>query len=72
MTDHLYLSYRYLIAKRTATAEFEANQGRLMANEFASSAEYAALQQSLSSSGESLYDLESRIVQQIENGTFKQ
>lgn len=72
LTHLFYLPYRYLIAKRTATAEFEANQGRLMANEWAKSAEYAALQQSLSSNGESLYDLESRIVQQIEKGTFKQ
>ena len=63
-------AYRYLIAKRAATAEFEANSARLMDNEWAKSAEFANLSSSLSSSGQTLYDLEARLVQQIESGKF--
>ena len=63
-------AYRYLIAKRAATAEFEANSARLMDNEWAKSAEFANLSSTLSSSGQTLYDLEARLVQQIESGKF--
>ena len=42
-TTHINNAYRYLIAKRAATAEFEANQARLAQNEWAQSAEYASL-----------------------------
>jgi len=36
-------AYRYLIAKRAATAEFEANQSRLMANEWAQTEHFASI-----------------------------
>ena len=40
-TTHINNAYRYLIAKRAATAEFEANQARIAGNSWAQSAEYA-------------------------------
>ena len=64
-------AYRYLIAKRAATAEFEANQGKLMANEWAKTQEYSALQGGLHGSCMTLYDLESHLVQQIESGKIQ-
>ena len=36
-------AYRYLIAKRAATAEFEANQARLIQNQWAQSPQFASL-----------------------------
>ena len=63
-------AYRYLIAKRAATAEFEANQARLLQNQWAQSPQFASLQGALASKGETLYDLEARLVQQIETGSF--
>ena len=59
-----------MIAKRAATAEFEANQAKLAENSWASSAEYASLQNALAAKGETLYDLEARLVSQIEKGNF--
>ena len=59
-----------MIAKRAATAEFEQNQARLAANSWAQSAEYASLQGALAAKGETLYDLEARLVSQIEKGSF--
>ena len=61
-------AYRYLIAKRAATAEFEANNARLMQNEWAKSAEFTALQGALAAKGETLYDLEARLVDQVASG----
>ena len=63
-------AYRYLIAKRAATAEFEANQAKMMANSWAQSAEWGTLSTALSAKGETLYDLEARLVNEIEKGTF--
>ena len=63
-------AYRYLIAKRAATAEYEANQAKLMGNEWASSAEYGALSGALSAQGKTLYDLEADLVSQISSGNF--
>ena len=56
-------TYRYLIAKRAATAEFEANNAKLMENDFAKSAEFAALQGTLAANNDTLYDLEARLVE---------
>ena len=56
-------TYRYLIAKRAATAEFEANNAKLLENEWAKSAEFAALQGSLAANNDTLYDLEARLVE---------
>ena len=64
-------AYRYLIAKRAATAEFEANQSKLMANEWASSKEYSALQGALHGNCMTFYDLEAHLVQQIESGKIQ-
>ena len=61
---------RYLIAKRAATAEFEANLARLKQNEWTQSAEFASLQGALAAKSETLYDLEAYLVAQIEKGTF--
>ena len=56
-------AYRYLVAKRAATAEFEKNQARLQSNEWAQSADFHNLSASLSSNGQTLYDLEAKLVQ---------
>ena len=63
---------RYLIAKRAASAEYEANQARLAQESWASSAEWATLSGALASKGQTLYDLEARLVKEIESGSFKQ
>ena len=63
-------AYRYLIAKRAATAEYEANQAKILSNEWAQSAEYGALSGALSAQGKTLYDLEAQLVSQIESGSF--
>ena len=69
-TTHINNAYRYLIAKRAATAEFEANQARIAGNSWAQSAEYASLQAALAAKGETLYDLEARLVASVEKGNF--
>lgn len=66
----MFVFGRYLIAKRAATAEFEANRERLAQNSWAQSNEYASLQGALAAKRETLYDLEARLVSQIEKGSF--
>lgn len=62
---------RYLIAKRAATAEFEANQAKLASNSWAATAEYASLQGALAAKGQTLYDLEAKLVADIASGKFQ-
>ena len=59
-----------MIAKRAATAEFEANQARIAGSSWAQSAEYASLQAALAAKGETLYDLEARLVAKVEKGNL--
>ena len=60
--------YRYLIAKRAATAEYEANADRFAANPWTKSQEFADLSNCLRSSGKTLYDVEASLVDQICEG----
>ena len=53
-----------------ATAEFEANQAKLAANEWAQSAEFGSLSAALAAREETLYDLEARLVAQVASGSF--
>ena len=63
-------AYRYILAKRVAAVEYEANSARLASLEFTQTAEYDALSKSLSSSGQTLYDLEASLVSRISQGKF--
>ena len=67
----IFVPFRYLLAKRAATAEFEANQSRLAQESFASSAEWATLSSALSSKGKTLYDLEASLVADVQAGKFQ-
>ena len=63
-------AYRYLLAKRAATCEMEANASAVAQSDFAQSKEYEAMSQELASSGRTLYDMEADLVNAISSGQF--
>jgi hypothetical protein len=63
-------AYRYLLAKRAATCEMEANASAVAQSDFAQSKEYEAMSADLASSGRTLYDMEASLVDAISSGQF--
>ena len=61
-------AYRYLIAKRAATCEYEANEARFLANEWTQTAEFQSLQAAMVANNDTLYDVENRLVNDIVAG----
>lgn len=61
-------AYRYILAKRVATCELEANIQRMAANEFTKAAEYEDLTTMMSQQGQTLYDVEADLVNRIMSG----
>lgn len=64
-------AYRYLLAKRAATCELQANQAKFLQNEFASSEKLGALRAALQAKNQTIYQLEADLVQKINAGSFK-
>ena len=63
-------AYRYLLAKRAATCEMEANAAAVAESEWAQTAEFKAIAEELAASGRTLYDLEAALVDNISSGKF--
>ena len=63
-------AYRYLLAKRAATCEMEANAAAVAESEWAQTAEFKAIAEELAASGRTLYDLEADLVDDISSGKF--
>jgi hypothetical protein len=63
--------YRYLLAKRAATAELQANQARFVQNGFAQSEKLGALRAALESKNITIYQLEADIVGKINAGSWR-
>ncbi len=63
--------YRYLLAKRAATCELQANQRRFSENAFAQSEEFGKLRSLLEARNITLYQLEHELVDKINAGSFK-
>ena len=64
-------AYRYILAKRVATCELEANAKRMNGNGFTQSPEYAELTNLMLSKGQTLYDVENELVDKIISGKGK-
>ena len=60
--------YSYILAKRLATVEMDANIARFNQQPFTKSSEFGALKGLMTSSNKTLYDLENDLVAQIEAG----
>ena len=63
--------YNYLLAKRAATCELEANSKRFNQNEFAQTEEYRQLRQALEARNITLYQLEAELLNKINQGAIK-
>ena len=63
--------YRYLLAKRQATCELEANSKKFSQNAFAKSEQYRLLRNALEQKNITLYQLEAELVDKINSGSFK-
>jgi hypothetical protein len=62
--------YRYIIAKRAATCQYEANKAAFESNEVTQSEGYKKMQEGMRTSSKTMYDVEHDLVQRISNGTF--
>jgi hypothetical protein len=63
--------YRYLLSKRAATCELQANQKKFAQNAWAKSEQLGALRAALESRNITLYQLEAELVEKINSGSFK-
>jgi len=68
--DNLQNCYRYLLAKRAASCEYEQNQAKISQSSFSQSQGYSQLQQALLSNHQSLFELEQQLVDRIASGRF--
>lgn len=64
-------AYRYLLAKRTATCELQANQTKFLQNDFTKSEKLGALRAAMQANNLTIYQLEADLVSMINAGTFK-
>lgn len=64
-------AYKYLLAKRAATCEYEKNIQRFNANPNRETNEYKSLQEYLRINSLSLYQLEADLVDKISSGEWK-
>ena len=64
-------AYRFILAKRIATCELEANQKRMSHNEFTRTQEYEDLANMLKSRGQTLYDVENELADRLIAGKGK-
>ena len=69
-TQHIQNCYSYLLGKRAATVEMQANSSAFAASSFASQPEFSHLKASLQSSNKTLYELEAELVNSISSGKF--
>ena len=70
-TVELENCYRYLLAKRAATCELQANQRRFNENAFTQSEEFGKLRGILEARNITLYQLEHELIDKINSGNFK-
>lgn len=70
-TQEIQNAYNYLLAKRAASCELEANTQRFNKNEFTKSEQYRTLRQALESRNISLYQLEAELIEKINSGAIK-
>ena len=63
--------YKYLLAKRAATCEYERNKQKFLSHKRIQTNEYKQLQEYLKSNNISLYQLEADLVNRIHNGNIK-
>lgn len=63
--------FRYILAKRAATCELQANSKRFSKNPFTQTAEYRNLRAALEQKNLTLYQLEAELVDKINSGNFK-
>jgi hypothetical protein len=64
-------AYNYLLAKRAATCELQANTKKFNQNEFTKSEQYKSLRQALEARNITLYQLEAELVEKVNAGTIK-
>ena len=64
-------AYRYILAKRVATCEMEANAERMGTNEFTKTDQYAELANLMGEKNQTLYDVEGDLVERIMSGKGK-
>ena len=70
-TGEIENCYNYLLAKRAATCEMQANAKRFNENDFTKSASYAKLRGALEARNITLYQLEAELVDKVVSGSFK-
>lgn len=70
-TQEIQNAYNYLLAKRAATCELQANTKRFKQNDFTHSDQYRTLRQALESRNITLYQLEAELVEKINSGAIK-
>lgn len=70
-TGEIENCYNYLLAKRAATCEMQANARRFNENDFTKSASYAKLRGALEARNITLYQLEAELVDKVVSGSFK-
>ncbi len=63
--------YRYLLAKRAATCELQANTKRFHQQPFTQSQEFKQLRAAMEQRNQTLYQLEAEILDKINSGSFK-
>lgn len=64
-------SYQYLLARRAATCELQANSKKFNEQEFAQSEQFRKIRAALETRNITLYELEAEIVDKINAGSFK-
>ena len=64
-------AYRYILAKRVATCELEANANRMKENNFTKTEAYSELTNLMVENGKTLYDVENDLVDRIISGKGK-
>ena len=70
-TQEISNCYNYLLSKRAATCELQANSKRFSQNEFANTEQYRKLRNALEMNNSTLYQLEAEIIDKINSGVFK-
>ena len=63
--------YKYILAKRAATCEFEKNHKRFAATEVANTKEYKDLKSYMHATHSSLYQVEKNLLDRIMSGDLK-
>ena len=63
--------YKYILAKRAATCELQANTKRFNQNAFIQTEQYKAFRQALATRNITIYQLEAELIEKINSGSFK-